>query len=130
VTPSWFRVEETSSSGPLKPGPNFCATSWYAPRVVVPDGSLPKSGKPSFRPRAGAASASSTTTATIVAGHGRPWIQRLQRAASGLSVSLWCTNGTRSLSILRAEKASSAGSSVSAPAITTSTATIAAMATP
>ena len=123
-------------SGPFVPGPKPSVFRSYACRVIVSDGSLPASGKPSRMSSAGYASASSTSVATIAAGQGRRWTAWLQRAAGdsprARSVRLRGRprNGSRSRSTRGPRYDSSAGSSVTAPSITTSTASEAAIATP
>ncbi len=70
---AWPELTVTSSSGPLKPGPNPEASRSNAWRVVVPTGSLPWSEEPSRREKKGRATRTMTTRATTAGRTGRSW---------------------------------------------------------
>ena len=60
----------TSSSGPVKPGPNPFVSMSNATRVGVPDGSVPWSAEPSWREKKGRAMATMMIRATPAESHG------------------------------------------------------------
>ena len=126
-------MSTATTNGPLDPGPNPSANRSKACRVVSEGGSLLASVKASRMLNSGAASASSTSTASVPTSHGRFWTSRLQRCqkpSGGGGPPFWSRPGRCSLSIALPENPSSAGSRVKAAMRTMSTAAMQATASP
>ena len=120
-----------SSNGPLKPGPKPSVSRSYARRVVNFVGSLPESATPRRSERNGIARISRTRRPPTSAAHGRRCNERAQRAHTVWSGSTrFFAPGSANLSIVWPTNPSTAGSSVTAAAITNSTASDAPTARP
>ena len=124
-------MSTTTCSGPLKPGPKPSASRSYAWRWVVDGGLVPASVMPRRIESSGTASSSITARPATRATTGRSVTRRAQRALSVRADSAdepVRARPTRQRSMLCPAKPSSAGISVTAMAIATST--VAAAASP